>query len=347
MQGIVFLSMEFLSVSDEAVLRAAQVIKKGGIVAFPTETVYGLGANAYDSAAVAKVFEAKRRPFFDPLIIHIAAFDTLNEAADLSLLTEETRLKLSLLIKNFMPGPLSIVLPKSEKIPGIVTAGLPTAAFRFPANETAQKLISLSSGAVAAPSANLFGALSPTRAEHVRDSLSEKIDIILDGGQSQIGLESTVLDLTGSGVKILRHGGAPKEAIENIIGSVQDLTITESDTAESLSSPGQLKSHYAPKTPFSVFKLEDIIRKPFEEGCAWLFFDGISHNAWKSAQTQQSREGAVKILSPCGNLAEAASCLFEILHELDNSGFAKIYAQFAPQSGLGAAINDRLKRASV
>jgi L-threonylcarbamoyladenylate synthase len=339
--------MEFLSVSNDSISLAAQIINKGGIVAFPTETVYGLGANAYDSAAVVKVFEAKGRPFFDPLIVHIAAVETLYEVADLSLLNEETQHKLSLLIKNFWPGALSVVLPKSDKIPGIVTAGLPTAAFRFPANEAAQKLISLSSGAVAAPSANPFGALSPTKAVHVKEGLGEKADIILDGGPSQIGLESTVLDISNNSVKILRHGGVPKEEIEKLICAVQEISNNELDTAEGLSSPGLLKSHYAPGTPLTALSTEDIIRKPFESDSAWLFFDGYSRNAWQSTHNGQAETAVVRVLSSSGNLPEAAACLFETLHDLDKSSVSRIYAQFAPQQGIGAAINDRLRRAGT
>ena len=338
--------MEFLPVNSESLLHAAQVIKSGGIVAFPTETVYGLGANAYDSAAVVKIFEAKNRPFFDPLIIHIANVNTLNEAADLSALSEDSKLKLSILIKNFFPGPLSVVLPKNNKIPGIVTAGLSTAAFRFPANEAAQKLISLSCGAVAAPSANPFGTLSPTRAEHVRDSLGGKIDIILDGGKSLVGVESTVLDLTGNGAVILRHGGTPKEEIEKSIGAVGEFLGTEDNAKDNPASPGQLKSHYAPKTQLSVFGREEIIRLPYKKDCAFLFFDESSHNVWRSSQDELIEIAAVKILSPAGNLQEAAACLFETLHELDSFGFTQVYAQSVPQQGLGAAINDRLKRMS-
>ena len=337
--------MEFLAVSDVSLSLAAKVINRGGIVAFPTETVYGLGANAYDSAAVVKVFEAKARPFFDPLIVHIAAVETLNEAADLSLLDEETRHKLSILIKNFWPGPLSIVLPKSDKILVIVTSGLPTAAFRFPANEAAQKLVSLSSGAVAAPSANPFGALSPTNAFHVKETLAGKVDIILDGGACEIGVESTVLDISNNGVKILRHGGAPKEDIEKLIGPVHDALNAVADTAGGLSSPGQLKSHYAPKTHLTAQATEDIIRCPFETNSAWLFFDDSSRNAWQKTQGTQAQSAAVKVLSPSGNLSEAATRLFETLHELDKIGASNIYAQFAPQHGLGATINDRLRRA--
>jgi len=349
--------MEFLPVSPESLSRAAGILRSGGLAAFPTETVYGLGADAYNSAALVKIFEAKNRPRFDPLIIHIAAVETLEDAADLSLLDKETRRKLFLLSEKLWPGPLSIVLPKSGKIPGIATAGLSTAAIRFPAHDAAQKLISLAGGAVAAPSANPFGALSPTRAEHVRDGLGGKVDIILDGGPAQIGVESTVLDITNGNIKILRHGGTPKEAIESLIGAVQDGSFSAAEAAGSMVSPGQLKSHYAPRTPLSVFTAEEIPHLPCEKDAAYLFFDNFSRDLWIKKQNtaannclnsgKELNDTVIRVLSPCGKAAEAASFLFETLHELDLSGILRIFAQFAPEEGLGAAINDRLRRASA
>jgi L-threonylcarbamoyladenylate synthase len=259
------------------------------------------------------------------------------------------RQKLFLLAENLSPAPLSPVLPKSEKIPGIATAGLSTAAIRFPANETAQILISLSGGAVAAPSANPFGTLSPTKAEHVRDRLGEKVDIILDGGPAKIGLESTVLDITSEKIRILRPGGTPKEKIEELTGPVEDFGDRVVDGNTSLVSPGQLKSHYAPRTPLFVFDTEEIICKPLDNDCvaetAWLFFDGFSRDAWLAAVNMHVDKAVYRVLSESGNLIEAASRLFETLHELDAFKFSRIYAQFAPQEGLGEAINDRLKRA--
>jgi len=375
--------MIYLPVNGDSIKKAAEIILSGGLVAFPTETVYGLGANAYDAKALAKVFEAKGRPRFDPLIIHIAAIETLESVAALSLLTAQARKKLFLLAENLMPGPLSVVLPKNEKIPGIATAGLPTAAIRFPDHETAQKLISLSGGAIAAPSANPFGSLSPTRAEHVRDKLGDKIDMILDGGSARIGLESTVLDITGDHIRILRPGGTPKEAIEKVIGfelcpqqktqtfgsegdeqttfpSPQSLVPSpqspvpspqssvpspQSSVLSPQISPGQLKSHYAPKIPLFAMEREKIIKQPYKTGCAFLFFDDSTKNIWFNAQKCHDAS-AVRVLSGVGDVLEAASRLFETLYELDGGGFSRIFAQFAPPEGLGEAINDRLRRAS-
>jgi len=362
--------MNYLPVTDESLLQAADIIKNGGIAVFPTETVYGLGADAFNPQAIARVFEVKGRPRFDPLIIHIAAAETLEIVADLSVLDKEVRNKLFLLAENVWPGPLSIVLPKNEKIPGIATAGLSTAAIRFPDHEAAQKLISLSTGAIAAPSANPFGSLSPTRAEHVRDSLGGKVDIILDGGSTRIGLESTVLDIADGSFKILRPGGTPKEFIESLIGKLTENREQRTKNSEQfptqseqtcfstpdsqlptphLISPGQLKSHYAPKTPLFVLTKEEIINKSYENSCVFLFFDGLTRNIWRKAQNQSdllSENSRIVVLSEAGQVLEAAFGLFDVLHELDNGGFSRIYAQFAPSEGLGEAINDRLLRAS-
>ena len=344
--------MEFLNVTEESLNRAALVLRNGGIVAFPTETVYGLGADAYNADAIVKVFEAKNRPYFDPLIIHIDNIDTLSKVADLSQLSQETKRKLNLLTDAFWPGPLSIVLPKSHNIPGIATAGLNTAAVRLPANETARKLIALANGAVAAPSANPFGALSPTTAQHVKDGLGERVDIILDGGAALVGVESTVLDLSGEQVKLLRHGGIPKEEIEKVIGEMGSRDRLRGDSLRGVgngeqryTSPGQLKSHYAPRTPLAVFSREEIAGLQYEENTAYLFFDDTSREDWLS-KNKSSNNLRSFVLSPLGNVSEAATCLFETLHKLDTLGVQRIFAQLAPQEGLGAAINDRLVRAA-
>ena len=345
--------MNYLSVSADSLKRAAQILREGGLVAFPTETVYGLGADAFNVKAVAKIFEVKNRPHFDPLIIHIAALDTLEKVADLSVLDKETKQKLFLLAENLWPGPLSIVLPKNKNIPGIATAGLETAAIRFPDHEVARELITLSTGAVAAPSANPFGSLSPTRAEHVRDKLGSKVDMILDGGPTRIGLESTVIDITNSTdkshhgegfssscVKILRPGGTPKEAIEKLIGPVEDGSPV-TDASKGLASPGQLKSHYAPHAPLVAFNMKDIEKIAYEKDSAFIFFDGQAREAWISIQ-KPPKSAVIKVLSENGQVLEAASRFFETLHELDNGKILRIFVQLAPQGGLGNAINDRI-----
>ena len=337
--------MEYLKVCDDSLKKAAKVLQDGGLVAFPTETVYGLGADAFNPLALAKIFETKGRPHFDPLIIHIASIKTLEKVTDLSLLKEDRRKKLFLLAENLWPGPLSIILPKNKNIPDIATAGLPTCAVRFPDHDIARSLISLSTGAVAAPSANPFGELSPTKAQHVRDKLGDKIDIILDGGCTRIGLESTVLDITGKDICILRPGGTPKEIIEEIVK--EDLLQRYGGTEGAQVSPGLLKSHYAPRVPLFVFSAQEIDSLPYEKNAAYLFFDGASRDIWLKKHMPQ--QPCLKVLSETGNLIEAASQLFEILHEIEagsnSSGYSKIFAQSSPNHGLGTAINDRLQRA--
>lgn len=339
--------MEFLPVSDESLAKAAAVLRAGGIAAFPTETVYGLGGDAFNPRALARIFEVKGRPRFDPLIVHIAALESLEKVADISPLGGAAVKKLKALAENLWPGPLTLVLPKQKAVPDLASSGLPTVAVRFPDHGAAQKLIALSTGAVAAPSANPFGYLSPTRAEHVRDQLGEKVDVILDGGPARVGVESTVLDLSGPAPEILRPGGAPKEAIEALIGPVLSraaASVEPPENARGLVSPGQLKSHYAPRTPLSVHSPEELIALPGEAASALLFFDGPSRDAVLAARPGIS---LIRTLSETGNPLEAASRLFEILHELDRSGVTRIFAQYAPESGLGAAINDRLRRAAA
>ena len=311
--------MIFLPTSSESIKQAAEILRNGGLVAFPTETVYGLGADAFNSQALAKVFEAKNRPHFNPLIIHIASIDTLEKVADLSLLSEERRQKLFLITDKLWPGPLSLILPKNEKIPGIATAGLPTAAIRFCDHDAAQKLISLSTGAVAAPSANPFGSLSPTRAEHVRDKLGEKVDMILDGGPARIGIESTVLDITSETIKILRPGGTPKEAIEKLIGHVTDSSITAESAVPKIISPGQLKSHYAPRTPLILCRRGELDSLPDVPGEGRLYFSSPEGNLGLQPRRQVPEGSAAldrtRVLSKTGDMTEAAANLFDMLHQ--------------------------------
>lgn len=334
--------------SPQNIARAAEILRTGGLVAFPTETVYGLGADVFNPQALAKIFEVKKRPYFDPLIIHIASIESLEKTADLSKLDSIMQEKVMLLADNLWPGPLSLILPKNEKIPGIATAGLPTAAIRFPDHKAAFDLISLSGTAVAAPSANPFGSLSPTLAQHVLDKLGDKIDIILDGGPARIGVESTVLDVSSKRIKILRPGGTDKELIEELIGPVEDAySINEKPNNTGFSSPGQLKSHYAPVTPMNILQKDEITNSKSEEGSAFLFFDAKTRDAWFKTHGGKGNDTVeIRVLSEKGELLEAASRLFEILHELDSLKIAKIYTQLAPEEGLGTAINDRLRRAS-
>ncbi|WP_027883213.1 L-threonylcarbamoyladenylate synthase [Meiothermus rufus] len=309
--------------TPENLERAAQVLRSGGLVAFPTETVYGLGANALEATAVAKIFEAKERPSFDPLIVHVADQEMLRVVVrEIPPLAER-------LIERFWPGPLTLVLPKSAEVPGLVTAGLPTVAVRMPAHPVALELIRRAGLPVAAPSANPFGYLSPTRAEHVERMLGHRVDLILDGGRTAFGVESTIVLLAERPV-LLRYGAVTVEELKDVLGTLE-LQIGES---EKPLVPGQLPQHYAPRTPIRMAPAESI---PLEvrRRVGYLAFQEVP-KGFK----------VVKVLSPTGDLREAAAHLFEALHQLDRLGLEAIYAEPVPEMGLGRAIMDRLRRAA-
>ena len=354
--------MEILSSSDSDLQRAAAALVAGKLVAFPTETVYGLGADAFNLSALARIFEAKNRPRFDPLIIHIAEYDALSRIADIGAMDGSGRELLSILAEKLWPGPLTLILPKRAEVPDLATAGLPNAAVRFPSHPVAQKLIRLSTGAVAAPSANPFGYLSPTRAEHVKTQLGEKVDIIVEGGKATVGVESTVLDLSRlshSSPRILRPGGTPREAIEALIGPIEiaetaeqalnhaKKSVHEIDAAQL--SPGQLKSHYAPRTPLIICSREEIDAAAPRENEGRLYFSSPRTDTNSEPQPEFRQESLTdprtRVLSVTGNTTEAAANLFDMLHQLDGLGLKLIRAEEAPNSGLGLAINDRLRRA--
>ena len=335
--------MPLVKTDDITIKQAAKLISQGELVAFPTETVYGLGGDAFNKNAIAKIFDVKNRPHFDPLIVHIASLKTLEQAADISLLDSKTKNNLDLLTEKFWPGPLTLILPKQKSIPDLVTSGLPKVAIRFPSHLIARQLIEFSGTAIAAPSANPFGYLSPTRAEHVLEMLGDKVMMILDGGQTQVGLESTVLDICREMPCILRPGGITKEAIEELIGPVE--TAFACDDGVNLSSPGMLKNHYAPKTPLMLFD-KTSVSKDKNEKAAYLFFDGHSRDTWL-LEMPEHKNPVISVLSETGDLKEAAANLFEALHKLDREDISAIYAQRAPGEGLGIAINDRLQRAAL
>ncbi|MCB0751821.1 MAG: threonylcarbamoyl-AMP synthase, partial [Ignavibacteriae bacterium] len=234
--------MKLLEATTENINSAVQVLKDGGLVAFPTETVYGIGANGFDPIAVAKIFEVKKRPAFNPLILHISSIEMLDKVAEYS------NSKIKFLIDKFWPGPLTLILPKKEIVPYIVTSGLETVAVRMPNNKVALELISKLGKPIAAPSANSFSRLSPTKAEHVVNQLGENIDIILDGGNCQVGVESTIIEILEDKQLILRPGGIPTEEIEKAIGK-----LSGSENVINPNSPGQLKIHYAPKIPIKFY----------------------------------------------------------------------------------------------
>ena len=334
--------MKMLTASKSDIALAAAALAGGALVAFPTETVYGLGGDAFSGGALARIFDAKKRPRFDPLIIHIADISTLDKIVLWEALDNNARKKLELLAEKLWPGPLTFILPKRPEVPGLATAGLSTAAVRFPSCPAAQSLIRLSTGAVAAPSANLFGCLSPTRAEHVREQLGDRIDYIIDGGRTNLGVESTVLDLSAPLPAILRPGGCPREEIEAVIGAVGLGPVPSGRTgaaARGRPSPGMLKSHYAPLTTLVLHPVGELQALPEKKDEGKLYFK-------KPAGALPPGENT-RFLSASGDTVEAAANLFETLHELDGLGLRLIHAEETPEDRLGAAINDRLRRASV
>jgi len=309
---------------DSGIKRAAEIIRSGGLVSFPTETVYGLGADALNPIAVARIFEAKGRPFFDPLIVHVSNIGMASG------LVQGFPDRAGLLAERFWPGPLTIVLPKTGLVPDIVTSGLPTVAIRMPDHRVALDLIDFSGVPIAAPSANPFGYLSPTKAEHVMVQLGGRIDMILDGGPCRVGVESTVLKIHGDSVTLLRPGGLGMEEITDLIGPV------EWGAGPEVESPGQLPYHYSPDSPVRI--VEAIREEDLQiKNAGFLFFKkpGFPYPA-----------GSSEILSDDGDLLVAASRLFSCLHRLDKSGKKIILAEAVSEKGLGLAIMDRLIKAS-
>ncbi|MBW8886454.1 MAG: threonylcarbamoyl-AMP synthase [Fibrobacteres bacterium] len=322
--------------TPDALRRAADALRAGGLVAFPTETVYGLGAKAHDPLALAKIFEAKRRPFFDPLILHVAERSQFE-----ALIAPEARRdpRATDLMDRFWPGPLTLVLPKASDVPDLATSGLPTVAVRMPAHPVALALIRAAGFPLAAPSANPFGRLSPTTAAHVQAHFQAPfqageagIDLILDGGPCTVGVESTIVSLAGETPVLLRAGGVPREAIEAAIGAIAMAPAA----AARPQAPGQLPGHYAPRTPLRIHAGEEI---PSDATLR------LGYLAFRRAP--DGPYAATETLSPDGDLREAAARLFACLHRLDAAGLDLILAEAVPERGLGAAIMDRLRKAAA
>lgn len=312
---------------------AADLLRKGEVVAIPTETVYGLAANAYNEAAVLKIFQAKERPAFDPLIVHVHSLEQVMEVVSfLDLDRGNIRAEAEALMKQFWPGPLTLVLPKTDRVPDLVTSGLNTVAVRMPAHPMALELLRSLEFPLAAPSANPFGYVSPTTAQHVADQLGGRIPYILDGGPCTVGVESTIIGWesdTGHWV-LYRPGGTPVAEIEAVIGSVG-----MAKKSVLPASPGMLESHYAPRKPVHIGDVKSLLKQYAGQRVAVIAFTE-AHDAWRT-----------EVLSPNGDIAEAARHLFAALRALDASDADVILAEIFPQEGLGAAINDRLRRASA
>jgi L-threonylcarbamoyladenylate synthase len=332
--------MQILTPDDSNLMIAAMALREGKLVAFPTETVYGLGAHAFDSKAVVHIFEVKQRPTFDPLIVHLYSASQLPKVIDPTRISSTQMNLIERLIQTLWPGPLTLVLPRNSMIPDLVTSGLPTVAVRVPSNPVAQRLLEFADCPIAAPSANPFGYLSPTRAEHVRDQLGEKVDYIIDGGRCSVGVESTILDISENPPLILRQGGTPQEVIEALIGPI----IVMNKATSNPRSPGQLPGHYAPHIPLELYEYRSL--PPATEQVnkeAYLFFDEASCLAWQKLYNQKL--SVFRVLSSKGSLTDAAANLFDVLHTLDSMDLRVIRVERAPDKGLGVAINDRLYRA--
>jgi len=306
---------------------AAAVLAQESVVAIPTETVYGLAGNAYSERAVKQIFSLKNRPLYNPLIVHVPSADALNEVA--VEIPEFARV----LARSFWPGPLTLLLKKRSNIPDLVTAGKPTVAVRVPDHPLTLALLEQIDFPLAAPSANPFGSISPTTAQHVDDYFGERLEVILDGGPCLRGIESTIIGFDGDRPVLYRHGSLSLEAIEEIVGPVMDLRLL-SDRPE---APGMLARHYAPRTKtLLVEDIQQAITGQAGKKIGLLLFD----RKWNGDKVEKQI-----VLSESGSLEEAARNLYASMHALDEAGLDLIITQRLPDVGIGKAINDRLGRA--
>lgn len=310
----------------EQIAKAASLLNNGKVVAIPTETVYGLAANAFDDTSVKQIFEIKQRPLFNPLIVHIKSIDDLEKIASY---VPSKALKLA---NHFWPGALTLVLPKKEIIPNIVTAGKDTVGIRVPSHPIALALLQELDFPLAAPSANPFGYISPTTAEHVQKQLGDKIPFILDGGNCEKGIESTIIGFDKDEPILYRVGAISKEEIETIIGKINEKT----KAAAKPEAPGMLSKHYSPRTPFMVSEnIISDIEKYKNQAVGFLIYSNVNI----------SYSDNFTHLTKTENLDEAAQNLYAAMHKLDAAGFDLIIAEKFPEQGLGISLNDRLYRA--
>jgi len=305
---------------------AKRLLEMGELVAIPTETVYGLAGNALNEKAVLEIFKVKNRPQFDPLIVHVANLEKAKE------LVEDFPEKAEKLATRFWPGPLTLLLKKKVHIPDLVTSGLETVGVRCPDHELTRSLLQQLSFPLAAPSANPFGYISPTRPEHVNEQLGEKIKYILDGGECLVGIESTIVGFENDFPIVYRLGGLSIEKIELVVGKVS----VQLNSSSNPQAPGQLISHYAPKKKMKLGNLDELLRTHKTERVGVLTF-----------QKQRDQLDNQIVLSASGNLEEAAQRLFASLRALDKKDIDIILAEEVPNIGLGKAINDRLRRAAA
>lgn len=314
---------------------AASLLRSGEVVAIPTETVYGLAANAFDGKAVAKIFKAKSRPMDNPLIVHIAEFEELYSLV--SSVPESAKI----LAEKFWPGPLTMIMPKSDKIPNEVSAGLETVAVRMPSHPAARAVIKAAGVPLAAPSANISGSPSPTNAKYVLSDMGGKIPLILDGGPCSVGVESTVITLASNPPRVLRPGGITVEQLREALGEVQvdDAVIHELKKGEKAASPGMKYKHYAPKADITILngsfsKFYDYVKSQPED-CFVLCFEGEERH-FKNAVTYGKRENGLS----------EANRLFDALRELDEMGAKTVFARCPEMTGVGLAVYNRLIRSA-
>lgn len=316
--------MEILDGQDKrSIQKAVELLKSGGLVVFPTETVYGLGAVAHDPYAVARIFEVKKRPHFDPLIVHLDDCDRLTEYA-YDIPPEARRL-----MKRLWPGPLTMILKKKPSIPDIVTAGLATVGIRVPSHPVALDLLSTLKKPVAAPSANPFGYMSPTRVHHVAKTFADRVPLVLDGGDSAYGIESTIISFRQGGVFVHRHGAISIEELSEHVRIIEE--VRPGDVCE---SPGELPWHYAPMKPLRL------VSGPLEAKES-----ASSYLAFRKPDGEVNARH-VRVLSESGDLREAAANFFSFLIDLDRDDVKIIYAEKLPETGIGRAVMERLRKAS-
>ncbi|MBE5929828.1 MAG: threonylcarbamoyl-AMP synthase [Lachnospiraceae bacterium] len=330
---------------DRELFSAAERLRVGGLVAFPTETVYGLGGNAFDETAAARIYAAKGRPSDNPLIVHIADTDALTELA------AEVPDAAYRLAEAFWPGPLTMILKKSDKVPKATTGGLDTVAIRMPADEIANALIRLSGVYVAAPSANASGRPSTTKAEHVIEDLDGKIDMIIDGGASEIGLESTIVDLTGEVPLILRPGYINAEQLAEVLGEVRfDEAVLKRSASENIvaKAPGMKYRHYAPKAPLYIVegKSDEVIRYINAEAVKNAAEGRITGILATEETKKNYTGGMVFCVGERANAASIAAGLFNTLRSFDETGVSVIYSESFADNPLGTAIMNRLLKAA-
>ncbi len=310
-------------------------LESGGVVGLPTETVYGLAGDALNAAAAARIFEVKERPFFDPLICHVPDFSWVDRLAHVPV---ESRVLVEDLARAFWPGPLTLVLPRRECVPDLVSSGLPTVALRWSAHALFTRVVARFGRPLAAPSANRFGRISPTTAEHVRSELEGRIRWILDGGPSAHGVESTIVAFADSGLRVLRAGPVTREQLGGfapVLPAVERHAAPGEGEASVVEAPGQIASHYAPRTPLYLLEEGEPVGESVKE-CGLL--------AWRTAREGFAR---VEVLAPGGDARAGAACLFAALRRMDEAGLVRIYAEKPPRVGLGEAIHDRLRRAAA